>query len=508
MNKKSLLLATLSLALTACNGGGGSDNSNPPQPSPTPTPPETLPNVFDQNSVKDLKFDVLKLDNSTIVGSLNLTKVAGHVSYKIKLTNPNSFTLNINNIKFDNEDSYLFTRNNESDNCFNQSWYQQNNTSTTLAMPTNGSCSFYTTSPWIESYTTTLGASGAKLRHDFINYTATANGFGFSRAEIFRTNMWCNSGCSPLGNKASEVATTNNTINSKYFSWPISRSIFKNYSSASLIQNGNSIINLYAQYSEIMMQNYQVTYDASKLDLTTTAVEPVTMISNALNYKASGINTFAFNRNGNSGAFEGDSINYGNSGFGLRISNTTLDGYYFGGNDGKTYLSGLNGTIYKQNANGDDLSFMNGNYEFKWLKTISNNLPLNGTLYGADIGGNLIIKTGSKTACYLANLNYESIPALSNLEDIQTQPITSSKFLYSKNSSFGESFYKLNKQLVANPFSYQVSTSNCQTIPVGLTATDKIIITEKYAAVATTLGYFFVAPEFISNGENDDNGVN
>jgi|LauGreDrversion4_2_1035121.scaffolds.fasta_scaffold576199_1 hypothetical protein len=65
----------------------------------------------------------------------------------------------------------------------------------------------------------------------------------------------------------------------------------------------------------------------------------------------------------------------------------------------------------------------------------------------------------------------------------------------------------LDQQVVSNPFSYQVDATACQTIPVVLAAENPIIITEKYTAVATKQGYFFVSSTNTSAGENDDSGV-
>ena len=51
-----------------------------------------------------------------------------------------------------------------------------------------------------------------------------------------------------------------------------------------------------------------------------------------------------------------------------------------------------------------------------------------------------------------------------------------------------------------NPFSYQVDTTICQTIPTMLAAESQIIITDKYTAVATELGYFFVPSDEVYSG--------
>lgn len=479
--------------LSGCNGGGGGSSDPTPNHSPTPS---NLPNVFSLTSVKDLQFDILKLDNSAIVGNLNRAKVAGHVSYKIKLTNPNSFALSINKIKFENESSYLFIRNTESDNCFNQSWYLQSASGTTLAMPSDASCSFYTTSPWIQSYTSDMSQAGAKYRHDFVNYTATAAGFGFSRTGTYRTSMHCESGCYPTGTQASLNDGTNNTINSKYYTWPISRGIFKDYPQASFIQDGNSVINLYLSGGYITMAKYPVAYDDSQLDLLpTTTVTPSVVYSGS---SATSLNNFVFSSSGLQGLMSAELSFQGASILSLRD--------YIGAIGSSTFLSGLNNTLYSQDSYG--IEYLRSDDSLKWITALSANLPQVGTLYGADVDGNLIIKVGSTTSCYLKNVNYASIPALSNLSDIQTQNIRSSKYLYSKNAAANEQFYNLDQQVVTNPFSYQVDATDCQTIPVILASESQIIITEKYTAVATGQGYFFVSPANTSAGENDDSGVN
>ena len=499
MKIKSLsTLAILTSVIAACGGG----SSPAPTPSPTSPTPSNLPNVFNLSSVKDLQFDILKLDNSVIVGNLNRTKVAGHVSYKIKVTNPNSFPLSINKIKFENESSYLFIRNNESDNCFKQSWYLQNSSGTTLAMPARASCSFYTVSPWIQSYTSDMSQAGAKYRQDFISYTATADGFGFSRAGAYRTTMHCESGCYPSGTQASLSAGTKNTINSKYYTWPISRGIFKDYPSAAFIQDGNSVINLYLPAGYLTMEKYPVAYDDSQLDLLpTTTVTPST-IYNGL---ATSLTDFVFNSSGTQGLMSAQ-LSFGTSILSLEVDSAT--GVYIGSIIGsKIFLSGLNNTLYAQDSYSIQYLRSDGSGYLSWITALSANLPQVGTLYGTDVDGNLIIKVGSTTSCYIKNVNYANIPALSNLGDIQTQNIRSSKYLYSKSPAASEQFYNLDQQVVSNPFSYQVDATACQTIPVVLAAENPIIITEKYTAVATKQGYFFVSSTNTSAGENDDSGV-
>lgn len=400
MRKRSLNMLTIITSVIAACGGGGGGSTPAPTPSPSPTP-SNLPNVFNLSSVKDLQFDILKLDNSVIVGNLNRAKVAGHVSYKIKVTNPNSFPLSINKIKFENESSYLFIRNNESDNCFKQSWYLQNSSGTTLAMPARASCSFYTVSPWIQSYTSDMSQAGAKYRQDFISYTATADGFGFSRAGAYRTTMHCESGCYPSGTQASLSAGTKNTINSKYYTWPISRGIFKDYPPAAFIQDGNSVINLYLPAGYLTMEKYPVAYDDSQLDLLPTTTVTPSMVYNDL---ATSLTDFVFNSSGTQGIAAAYLISQGNiSDITMGIGQTTASGYFSGAFGDRALLNGLNNILYEQGSQGIEY-LLPSDRNFSWITALSANLPQVGTLYGTDVDGNLIIKVGSTTSCYIKNL--------------------------------------------------------------------------------------------------------
>lgn len=505
MNKNVvIILMCLTAGLSACNGGGNSSPAPTPSMSPSPAP-TNLPNVFSLTSVKDLQLDILKLDNTAIVGNLNRTKVAGHVSYKIKLTNPNSFALNISKIKFDNESAYLLMKNNESDNCFNQSWYQNTSTAATLLMPAGGSCSLYTISPWIQSYTSDKSQAGGKYQQDFVNYTASTSGFVFSRSGTLRTGMWCESGCYPIGNKDSMADGSNNAINSKYYNWPISRSVFRNYPQNAFVQDGNSVVNIYQGSDYITMQKESVVYDANQLDLVATSANPPIVVYSAAG--SSAVYSFYISRSGTQG-LAGVRL-FGQSGpsvIGLSIGEIS-SGYFIGALSNGTFLSGLNDVLYEQDhIYGIDNLDSNGILDN--ISRISPKLPGFGVLYGADTENNLIIKSNNKTACYIKNIYYESIPALSDLSDIQTQPIISSKYYYSRNSATSERFYNFDQLVISNPFSYQVNTTMCQTLPILLAAESQIIITEKYTAVATDLGYFFVSAQNTSSGENDDMGVN
>lgn len=317
--------------------------------------------------------------------------------------------------------------------------------------------------------------------------------------------MHCESGCYPIGTQAILSDGTNNAINSKYYTWPISRSIFKDYPQASFIQNGNSVINLYLSAGYITMEKYPVAYDDSQLDLLpTTTVTPSTVY----NGLATSLNDFVFNSNGTQGIATAYLISQGNiSDITMGIGQTSATGYFSGAFGDMTLFNGLNNILYEQGSQGIEYLLPNDK-NFSWITALSANLPQVGTLYGADVDGNLIIKVGSTTSCYLKNASYNSIPALSNLSDIQTQNIYSSKYLYSKSPAAGEQFYNLDQQVVNNPFSYQVDATVCQTIPLVLAAESQILITEKYTAVATSQGYFFVSSANTSAGENDDNGVN
>lgn len=483
----SILACTL-VMLSGCNGGGSSQ----PEPSPTTTP-LALPNVFDQSSVKDLQFNVMKIDNSEINNGIDLTKVAGHAYYKIKITNPNKFNLNITNVMFEHESSYLFVNNKESDNCFNQAWYISDGANTMLEMPANGSCSLYTISPWIKSYTTILSQVGEHSRLDFVNYTAIANGFGFSRLRYLRTNMWCESGCYPIGTMKELNASDDNTINLRYYTWPISRSIFKDVSPSSLIQNGDFVIEPYLDLGYIRMKKYPVSYDKNQHDLL-----PLQNVESFIAYNgtASALRSFSFNSDGSQGLIYAvlTQLERGRSILGLNIGYSSATGKYVAGaGDNDFFISGLNNVLYHENYSGA-IGYLDNNNSLDDLNSLIPNIPIYGSLYGVDINNNFVIqpKNESNIYCYLKDINYGRIPALSNLSDIQTQPIISSKHLYSKNTNFAELFYNFNQKIMDNPFSYQVDTTICQTIPTMLAAESQIVITDKYAAVATDLGYFFV----------------
>lgn len=547
--KLSIVLSAISGAgLIACNSGSGI--VYPPQP-----PQPKYPLIYDYSQIKELTVTILTESNQPIIGALNRTKVGGHVDYKLKITNPNNFALTISNMAINTitsnpeTEEYLLHENNKSDNCFNQSWYKESgNGSYYMMMQPNATCSFYVTSPWIERYYTSFVDSSGPARVEssvsYFNYTANAGTFGFETDSVRRINMWCESGCEPIGmnaeSKDNYTHTDNpaNIIVSKYMVWRGTEDVYNTYNlglpESDFLLSGTAIYANQNMGPEIQIYNIYG-YDAktSKLEYSTSGsigLAPTYpsrydwSIGNILNQIYNLDGSLIISTTNSLTPWPDPKIN------GARIYTTMLDQlesrifstYKF---DSQYYeYSGLDNKIYEQSSYDNTLYATFDPFARAIpLKDISANLPQAGQFYGADESGNLIIQPNGSNSirCYFKNMDYtSSMPPSSNLSDIKNQSIRSVYHLYSKNTVPNESFFDFNKQSQNNPFVYQVGTSNniCGTVPIGLVVSpdgNHIIITKKYTAIHTNQHiassnndyYLYIPPEYTSSGENDDTGI-
>ncbi|HMT03754.1 MAG TPA: hypothetical protein PKD00_10745 [Burkholderiales bacterium] len=506
MKKQLNLYSTLiiSLFFAGCIGETNNNNNN----QPNPPNPQDLPNVFDANSVQNIKFETLKLDDSYLK-NIDLTKVAGHATYKIRITNPNNFIANITNINFNNERStgnYYFSKNSEADNCFNKSWYKQNSSGASLAMPAKDSCSLYTTSLW-------LGIQ-QQSGTDTIDYELTNAGFGFQVKAGRKINLWCNNGCSPIGRKDFSPTITNNTISfTTSILTPTSDPTINNIPLNGFALGGDYLFSVgTASLSKLSFTRYQINYNKDKGNLDILGGKDFSSQTGAAVVPS--YSGFAISKDGYYATYTYNRPNF--------YSSTTLVQNI---DTGRTYgtitneeptigLQGLDNNLLWNSAS-YHLFFQTDfiTHTLAGLNKLSPTLPYdNSTILGVDADGNMVIKTGSSINCHMKQTNYVPVSSLSSFTALGDS-LVSSKYLYTNHANSVNKYYNFNGNvLLANNLYYQVDTSLCQVISLAEnTATPflaiptnyTLIITDKYTAIKTNAGYSFASIQSTSDGNNN-----
>ncbi len=508
--KRSVFISMACLDLIACGGGNNAENKNP-NPSP-----QNLPNVFDSTSVKNIKFDALRLDNSYLK-EVDLTKIAGHADYKIRITNPNSFNMNVTNLDFTNNFSkgnYYFIKNKELDNCFNQNWYIASASGASLNMPANSSCSFYTTSIWLG--TQQLNANNT----DTIDYIVNNNGFGFQVKSNEKIKLWCKANCSVIGqqSKAQEPVTENriNVVHNKFnlSSDPIINSI----STDGFALGGEYLFSSgVASIGALKFTRYQVYYNSNTGNLEiighNSFKEQFADESVIVSYSG-----FATQNNGSFVAH--NVILPDNNSFMMFYeASKEIYGAYSShiGSDGIS-LQGLDNNIWF-NSKEHNLFYQikDSNYHIKPLNLLSPNLPYkDSTILGVDSNGNMVIKTGNEINCYIKNFNYFKVTTPSTTLNIGGlnyplgDSVISYKYLYTNHANLDNKYYDVNGDPLSFDIYYQIELSNnlCQVMPIGapylvVPKDTTLIITDKYTAIKTKSGYTFASPNDTSDGRNN-----
>jgi hypothetical protein len=509
MKKVSLPVLIISSAiLAACNSGGGT-------PAPITSPPPPIYPNLNSDSVKPIIFKTLKLDNSALT-SIDLSELGGHAKYKISITNPNTYSMNVLKLNFaDNasKGNYYFSKNAESDNCFNQSWYKTSESGSILEMPANASCSLYTTSFWLSS---SYGGGS-----DRINYTMTHdNDFGINIVGNKEVNGWCTKKCTPIGTNINPTTTVeSNKVSYKTMSLKLTNNTVLNTLQVDGIALGGNYMfsSGIASPNKVEFTRYEVSYNETSKDLNIvgggTDFGPTYSFNPA---KTPDISGFSVNK-------EGEYISFNFKDFGTIFWVMGIGSYTSTGlSDVNTIaLQGLDNNIWWNSEVGGKLYYQSFN-NFKAIKplneiSLNSNLPsTNSTILGVDQYSNFVIKTGGNVDCYrkLSNnpvtyslaIRAMSFTALSD-------HLISVNNLYTNHAVLPNLYYSINGNEATLPFDiyYVVDAGLCQAMPtqngqatpyIAVPKDNTLVITDEYSALKTESGYYFVSKGLTSAGNN------
>ena len=473
--------------------------------------------MFDSTSVQTIKFETLTLKGNYLK-TIDLTKVGGHASYKIRISNPNDFPMNLTKIGFTKDTTsgnYYFTNKAESDskydNCLQQAWYHSDVAGANLNMPANGSCSLYTTSLW-------LGPEQASFT-DSINYTVANPGFGFEVKRDQKINLWCQHDCSPVGGSSGfGDPVTDNRVN---------------FSSNVLTPSKNEILNAIPLKGFALAGDYLFTAGTTTPNQLRFTRYQLSFANNQLNLMGSNLITFNFIKptipsyTGFATRKDGMFITYtfkiptepllDVSGTIFQAADSISTGHIsMTGQEPTTGLQGLDNELWWNSATAIPYyQTYQTTYPLALLNQLSANLPAsNSTILGVDPDGNMVIKTGSRISCYSKQTDYIPVPqpAYSSTFSTLADALISSKSLYTNHATLAEKYYDFNGRLLSSNLYYPIDAQLCQAMPRALDGTvpylvvpngETLIISDKYTAIKTNNSYVFAATTVTSDGSNN-----
>ncbi len=487
---KYFLYYSFIVLLSSCGSGNGTTKTD--QISPI-DPMNKYPNPFDNNSVRDISFTTKNLDD-TLLPYVDLSKVGSHIEYKIIISNPNEFSVNLTNLQFGN--NYYFEKNDNKDNCFNQSWYIKDETNVgvqNLNMPANARCSLYTTSIWYVNNSNEL----ANII-DYVNYEVkNDSNWGYTINANKRNKIWCKDKCSST-TPVAELPATNNSISFHLIKMsPLSDEVINSIPFTGFSLNGAYVFNGECIGNYLGVNRTKIIFNKDK-DIIEHYKEPLT-IGYQLAFDYCSFRSVSPRRDGEYAA--ADFHLHGEQGanqvyyFNFKILswtdnwNTRKTLSLVQGQDNKVWLSS---EIFmpRYNANDDYWRTLNN-----WSKLSPNLKDVSVNVLATDLNGNVVAKdSNNKIYCYSVNNNYNEIQADPTLKSNNQILANDDLYAIQPNNQI-RNYYDFNQNKLSFVATYKFDANTCKVTDKFLVAPYQMIITDKFTALKTNEGYVAFAPE-------------